>query len=60
MCYKCIRTGMPKLEISGIQGHIVGYTIGKAKRKGGRALRGYLGPPMRSKNESCSSQVSSY
>ena len=28
--------------------------------KGVRALRGYFGPPMRSKNESCSSQVSSY
>ena len=28
--------------------------------KGGRALRGYFGPPMRSKNKSCSSQVSSY
>ena len=29
-------------------------------RKGGRALRGYFGPPMRSKNKSWSSQVSSY
>ena len=28
--------------------------------KGGRALRGYFGPPMRSKNKSCFSQVSSY
>ena len=28
--------------------------------KGVRALRGYFGPPMRSKNKSCSSQVSSY
>ena len=27
--------------------------------KGVRALRGYFGPPMRSKNKSCSSQVSS-
>ena len=25
-----------------------------------RALRGYFGPPMRSKNKSCSSQVSPY
>ena len=31
-----------------------------ARKKGGRALRGYFGPPMRSKNKSCSSQVSSY
>ena len=28
--------------------------------KGVRALRGYFGPPMRSKNKSCSLQVSSY
>ena len=28
--------------------------------KGVRALRGYFGPHMRSKNKSCSSQVSSY
>ena len=28
--------------------------------KGVRALRGYFGPPMMSKNKSCSSQVSSY
>ena len=28
--------------------------------EGGRALRGYFGPPMRSKNKSCSSQVCSY
>ena len=28
--------------------------------KGGRALRGYFGPPMRPKNENCFSQVSSY
>ena len=28
--------------------------------KGVRELRGYFGPPMRSKNKSCSSQVSSY
>ena len=28
--------------------------------KGVRALRGYFGPPMRSKNENCFSQVSSY
>ena len=29
-------------------------------KKGVCALRGYFGPPMRSKNKSCSSQVSSY
>ena len=28
--------------------------------KGVRALRGYFGPPMRSKNKSCSLQVSLY
>ena len=28
--------------------------------KGGRALRGYFGPPMRPKNENYFSQVSSY
>ena len=28
--------------------------------KGVRALRGYFGPPLRSKNKSCSSQVSLY
>ena len=28
--------------------------------KGVRALRGYFGPPLRSKNKSCSLQVSSY
>ena len=28
--------------------------------KGVRALRGFFGPPVRSKNKSCSSQVSSY
>ena len=30
------------------------------QNKGGRALRGYFGPPMRPKNENCLSQVSSY
>ena len=28
--------------------------------KGGHALRGYFGPPMRPKYENCFSQVSSY
>ena len=28
--------------------------------KGGRALRGFFGPPMRPKNENCLSQVSSF
>ena len=28
--------------------------------KGVRAIRGYFGPPIRSKNKSCLSQVSSY
>ena len=32
----------------------------RKKIKGGRALRGYFGPPMRSKNKNCSAQVSSY
>ena len=34
-----------------------GFFSGK---KGVRALRGYFGPPMRSKNKSCFLQVSSY
>ena len=35
-------------------------TIMKVSSKGVRALRGYFGSPMRSKNKSSSSQVSSY
>ena len=35
----------------------VGVSL-KKKKKGVRALRGYFGPPMRSKNKSLSSQVS--
>ena len=31
-----------------------------ARTKGGRALRGYFGPPLRPKYENCFSQVSSY
>ena len=30
------------------------------RSKGVRALRGYFGPPMSSKNKICSSQTSSY
>ena len=39
---------------------LVGFSTVYTLTKGARALRGYFGPPMRSKNKSCSSQVSSY
>ena len=40
--------------------HYLGsIVVNLAPCKGVRALRGYFGPPMRSKNKSCSSQVSS-
>ena len=36
------------------------FSIALSYLKGVRALRGYFGPPMRSKNKSCSSQVFLY
>ena len=43
------------------QNRAQGNKITLSKRSVGvHALRGYFGPPMRSKNKSCSSQVSSY
>ena len=45
------------LYINGIE---VVNKIKKNIRKGVNALRGYFGPPMRSKNKSGSTQVSSY
>ena len=42
--------------------HLGAFGSGELKneQKGVCAFRGYFGPPMRSKNKSCSSPVSSY
>ena len=65
MYFKCIvycsnQLAIYKHKLSRIEFFIMDLTVFEAVIKGVRALRGYFGPPMRSKNKSCSSQVSSY